>query len=240
METTVSVRRRLRTFGWPASAALALALLVPASAPAQTDGVVETDRAASGNVVAELTHRETDNFRVKITRDGAVLYDRPIGGRCNEFCMATESALTGQHIGFRDLDGNGEPEVIVDVHTGGTSCCVVVFAFGYDAAANTYRREQLDTGAGFVVRDYNRDGVLELVGDDFRFRGLFTCGACGPRPIRIWHYGPRRFEAVTRDFPDKVRSHARRLRGFYARVRRRGEARHGRIAAEQRIDRVEG
>jgi hypothetical protein len=75
-----------------------------------------------------------------------------------------------------------------------------------------------------VARDYGDDGVIELVGDDFRFRGLFTCGACGPRPIRIWHYGLRRFEVVTEDFPAKIRSHARRMRRFYARVRRRDEA----------------
>ena len=134
----MSRQRSLKTFVSLASAIAVLAL--PAEVGAQTDGTVEVDRATNGNVIAELSHRETDNFRVKITRDGAVLYDRPIGGRCNEFCMATDSALTGEHIGFRDLDGTGEPEVIVDVHTGGTSSCVLVFAFGYDAASNTYRR----------------------------------------------------------------------------------------------------
>ena len=66
--------------------------------------------------------------------------------------------------------------------------------------------------------------MIELVGDDFRFRGLFTCSACGPRPIRIWHHGLRRFEVVTRDFPGKIREHARRMRRFYERVRTRDEA----------------
>jgi hypothetical protein len=218
----VSRQRSLKTFVSLASAVAVLAL--PAGAAAQTDGTVEIDRATNGNVVAELSHRETDNFRVKIARDGAVLYDRAIGGRCNEFCMATDSALTGRHIGFRDLDGNGEPEVIVDVHSGGTSCCVLVFAFAYDAAANTYRRERLETGAGFVVRDYDRDGVLELVGDDFRFRGLFTCGACGARPIRIWSYAAGEFGTVTTSFPGRIRAHARRMRRLYARARRSRDA----------------
>ena len=218
----MSRQRSLKTFVSLASAVAVLAL--PAGAAAQTDGTVEVDRATNGNVVAELSHRETDNFRVKITRDGAVLYDRAIRGRCDEFCMATDSALTGQHIGFRDLDGNGEPEVIVDVHSGGTSCCVLVFAFAYDAASNRYRRTRLESGAGFVVRDYNRDGALELVGDDFRFRALFTCGACGARPIRIWNWSPAGFDVVTRSFPARIRGHARRMRRFYARARRTREA----------------
>lgn len=218
----MSRRRSLKTFVSLASAAAALAL--PAAAAAQTDGVVTVERATNGNVTAELSYRGTEDFRVKITRDGVVLYDRPIGGRCEEFCMPTESALTGQHVGFRDLDGGGEPEVIVDVHSGGTSCCVLVFAFGYDAASNTYRRARLDTGAGFVVRDYDRDRVLELVGDDFRFRGLFTCGACGARPIRIWSYAAGEFGTVTESFPARIRAHARRMRRLYARARRSRDA----------------
>jgi hypothetical protein len=200
------------------------ALALPAGASAQTDGTVQVETVTNGPVTVEYTHSEPRNFRVKITRNGVVLHDRRIAGRCAEFCMPTESALTGERVGFRDLGGDGEPEVIVDVHTGGTSCCVVVFAYGYDAAANTYRRVSLDTGAGFVARDYDRDGVVELVGDDFRFRGLFTCGACGARPIRIWQHALGGFEEVTRSFPARIRAHARRMRRLYARARRSRDA----------------
>ena len=225
--------RRLKTSGWLASAALAAALLVPAGASAQRR-TVET--ATSGTVTAELSYvkrersrngfRFTDyrDFRVKITRAGAVLYDQPVGDPCDQFCTPTESALTGKHVGFRDVNGDGEPEAIVDLFTGGASCCVLVLAYGYDTSANTYRRAELDTGGGFVVRDLDGDGVLELIGDDFRFRGLFTCGACGPRPIRIWHLGLRRFDVVTTAFPAKIREHSRRMRRFYARTRHMHEA----------------
>jgi hypothetical protein len=218
----VSGRPRLRTFSWLASAAAAVAALaLPAGAAAQ-ERTVET--ATSGNITAELSYRGTRDFRVRITRDGVLLHDRRLGGPCDDFCMPAESALTGEHVGFRDLDGNGEPEVIVDVHTGGTSCCVLVFAYGYDAATNSYRRVRLDTGAGFVARDYDRDRVLELVGDDFRFRGLFTCGACGARPLRIWQYTPGGFEVATTSFPGRIRAHARRMRRLYARARRSDDA----------------
>jgi hypothetical protein len=229
----VSVRLRLRTFGWPASAAVALALLFPAAAPAQ-ERTVET--ATNGTVTVELSYvkrtrgrgtfqfEEFRNFRVKVTRAGQVLYDEPVGEPCEQFCNPTETALTRKHIGLRDLNADGEPEAIVGLFTGGANCCVLLLAYGYDAVANTYRRAELDTGGGYVARDLDDDGVIELVGDDFRFRGLFTCGACGPRPIRIWHYGLRRFQVVTRDFPAKIREHARRMRRFYARVRHRDEA----------------
>jgi hypothetical protein len=229
----VSGPRRLRTSGWLASAALAAALLVPAGASAQSP-TVET--ATDGTVTAELSYVKRErgrngfrfieyrDFRVKITRAGVVVYDQPVGEPCDQFCTPTESALTGKHVGLRDLNADGEPEAIVDLFTGGASCCVLVLAYGYDATANTYRRAELDSGGGFVVRDPDSDGVPELVGDDFRFRGLFTCGACGPRPIRIWHWSLRRFEVVTTEFPGRIRQHARRMRRFYARVRRRDEA----------------
>jgi hypothetical protein len=229
----VSGRPRLRTFAWPASAAVALALFVPAATQAQ-QRTVET--ATSGTVTAELSYikrtrgrgefrfDEFRDFRVKITRAGQLLYDRPVGDPCERFCTPTESALTRRHIGLRDLNADGDPEAIVGLFTGGASCCVLVLAYGYDAPANTYRRAKLDTGGGFVARDLDHNGLIELVGDDFRFRGLFTCGACGPRPIRIWHYSLRRFEVVTTGFPAKIRAHARRMRRFYERVRRRNEA----------------
>jgi hypothetical protein len=227
----VSRPRRLTTFGSLASAIAAL--LLPASAGAQ-ERTVET--ASSGAVTAELSYIkrsrgrgefrfvEFRDFRVRILRSGQLLYDKAIGKPCEQFCSPTESALTGRHVGLRDLNGDGEPEAIVDLFTGGSSCCVLVFAYGYDAVANVYRRARLDTGGGFVVRDYGGDGLLELVGDDFRFRGLFTCGACGSRPIRIWHYALTRFEVVTREFPARIRVHARRMKRIYERVRHRRDA----------------
>ena len=233
----MSGRPRLRTFAWPASAAVALALVLPGGAAAiARDAAVKTETATNGTVTAELSYvtrrrgsgrfrfTEFRNFRVKITRAGQVLYDEPVGDPCEQFCTPTEAALTHKHIGLRDLNADGEPEAVVGLFTGGANCCVLVLAYGFDAAANVYRQAKLDTGGGYVARDLGSDGVIELVGDDFRFRGLFTCGACGPRPIRIWHYGLRRFHVVTRDFPAKIREHARRMRRFYERVRHRDEA----------------
>jgi hypothetical protein len=230
----VSGPPRLTTFGSLASAALAIGVLaLPAGASAQ-ERTVET--ATSGAVTAELSYIkrtrgqgefrfvEFRDFRVRILRGGVVLYDKPVGKPCEQFCTPTESALTRKHVGLRDLNGDGEPEAIVDLFTGGSSCCVLVLAYGYDTPANVYRRARLDTGGGFVVRDYGGDALIELVGDDFRFRGLFTCGACGSRPIRIWHYGLTRFEVVTREFPSKIRTHARRMKRIYERVRHRRDA----------------
>ena len=180
----MSGRRRLRTFGWPASAAVAVALLVPAAAPAQ-ERTVET--ATNGTVTAELSYVKRErgrgrfrfdeyrDFRVKVTRAGAVLYDQPVGDPCDQFCTPTETALTREHVALRDLNADGEPEAIVGLFTGGANCCVLVLAYGYDAAANVYRRARLDTGGGYVARDH---GARR--GDRARGRRLPL-----PRPVHL-------------------------------------------------------
>jgi hypothetical protein len=213
-------------------------LLAVSSAPPSAGEIPErtVETATNGTVTVELSYvkrrrgagdfefDQFRDFRVTITRAGQLVYSEPVGDPCEQFCAPTETALTRKHVALRDLNADGEPEAIVGLFTGGANCCVLVLAYGYDAAANTYRRTQLDTGGGYVARDLDDDGVIELVGDDFRFRGLFTCGACGSRPIRIWHWSLRRFEVVTRDFPAKIRQHARRMRRLYRRSLRFDEA----------------
>ena len=85
---------------------------------------------------------------------------------------------------------------------------MLVLAFGYDAAANRYRRATARHGRAASSRATTTvTACVELVGDDFRFRGLFTCGACG----------------APADPHLALRAHA--LRGRHARRSRRGSAR---------------
>ena len=212
-------------------AVAAAGLATPAGAAAQ-GGERTVESVSSGEVTAELSYErirraagrnaffEYRDFHVRIVRAGAVAHDRAVRGPCERFCVPTESALTGAAIGLRDLNADGEAEAIVGLFTGGANCCVLVLAHGYHAPSNRYRRATLDTGGGYVARDYDRDGGVELVGDDFRFRGAFTCGACGARPLRIWEFDGAGFEVVTESFRGRVRAHARRMRRLYRRARR--------------------
>ena len=57
-------------------------------------------------------------------------------GPCQRFCTPTETALTGKHVGLRDLNGDGKAEVIVGLFTGGATAASRL-AYGFDAAANS-------------------------------------------------------------------------------------------------------
>ena len=93
----MSGRRRLRTFGSLASAAVAVALLLPAGVAAQARTVETT---ALGPVTAELSyvkHSRTSggfrfveyrDFRVRIQRNGQVLYDRSEERRVGKECRS--------------------------------------------------------------------------------------------------------------------------------------------------------
>ena len=153
--------RRLRTSGWLASAARRPRCWSRPARP-RRPARSRRPRAArsrpscrtlSGSGRKGFRFLQYRDFRVKITCAGVVLYDQPAESLCDQFCTPDRVGAHRDALGLRDLNADGEPETIVDLFTGGASCCVLVLAYGYDAPANTYRRAELDTGGGFVARD---------------------------------------------------------------------------------------
>jgi hypothetical protein len=191
-------------------------------------------RASDGSVTVELSYTKRRvhrggtslvryrNLRTCITRDGQVVYDEPTGPPCDDLCQPSESALTGDTVGFRDLDGDGVREIVVGLFTGGANCCVITFVYGLVDGALPYRRAALDAGSGYAVRDYDADGRLELIGGDYSFKYKFACGACSLQPIRIWQYEATGIVEATRAFPGQIRADAGRALRLYRRTRHRG------------------
>jgi hypothetical protein len=240
VESSCVVVRTAPTLPWMralviAAALAATLLLVPAGAIAQglrvSNRTVET--VAAGNVTAELSYvrqrvdRYTTRFRskrVRITRGGQVVRDEAVPtSRCDSFCAPARAYQKQKSIRLRDVTGDGEPEVLVDLFTGGANCCLYTLAYSYQPASNSYVRAARDFGTyGYRLRDLNRDGRLEFQSGDIRFYAAFSCGACGALPINIWSFTGQSFVNVTRRHPGTVRRDARRLYRGYLRNRRRG------------------
>ena len=122
---------------------------------------------------------------------------------------------------MRDLDQDGEPEVVVDLYTGGAHCCVVSQIFRYRSARDDYRPSRAFWGnPGYGFADYDGDGRPELVTRDDRFAYAFTAYAASVSPIRIWHYDAGALVDVTRDFPAVIARDAAELWRLYGRFRR--------------------
>jgi hypothetical protein len=204
--------RRRRSAGLLAGALVALAL--PATALADDAGSVT---ASGGSVQATLSWEQADlgvkNPRLVVVRAGATLYDgSPVGDPdiCSVGCIF---AGTGADAPLKvvDLDGDGEPEVVVDAFTGGAHCCVLTEILHFTGAA--YTRLETDWGSlGNNLKDLDGDGRPEFSGYDFAFEDAFSSHAASFEPPLVLKYDPTSksgFRDVTRSFPALARKNAK-------------------------------
>ena len=92
-----------------------------------------------------------------------------------------------------------EPEVVVDLWTGGARCSAV-----YRWQGGRYRRTVLDFGnAGYDLVDLDRDAVPELRSSDDQVLVRLAPYAYSPRPIRIWHWQAGRLANVKPPVPQR-------------------------------------
>lgn len=148
--------------------------------------------------------------RLSITRDGQSYYDEPIRSRfCGADCMVT--GVSGPSpVQVADLEGNGQPDVVLGLYTGGAHCCFVDQVFSYDPGTMTYGRYEHDfLDAGAAIRRIG--GHLVFLSADARLAdaGLTDFADAGA-PIQIWRFAHHRFTDITREFPSRIRADAAR------------------------------
>lgn len=203
------------------------AWLLALSAASGTGAANVVVRAKAEPVVATLSYVRTagrpavTNVRLRLAREGRGVYDqrlRQVGCRGCSTWVAGLGAALGE-LRARDLDDDGEPEVTVDLWTGGAHCCALVAVYRWQGSR--YTRTVLDFGnAGYDLVDLDRDAVPELRSSDDRFSYAFAPYAYSPRPMRLLHWQAGRLVDVTRQFPKAVRADAQALFGAYARARK--------------------
>jgi subtilisin-like proprotein convertase family protein len=170
--------------------------------------VPETLTGTRGSVHAALGFIERnylyERMHVKVVRAGRVVVDAPIQRLgCRECGTFRPVAVK-----VRDLDG-GDPEILVDLFTGGAHCCSAVLVLRYDPTARTYRAKLLDFGNyGYRLADLDRDGQPELSAYDERFLYTFTAYVFSAAPPRITRYRQGKLVDVTRRFPKEIRRSA--------------------------------
>jgi hypothetical protein len=181
---------------------IAAAALVLASAAAAAP--VRTKTAHLGAVRATITWQpvrfniEAKRVHLVISRRGRTLVDRKLG-------PAVPWTLK-----VRDLDGNGEAEVIADFYTGGAHCCLFSQIYRYDGSGYVPLRHVWGDPS-YALRDLNGDGRPELVSADDHFAYAFTSYAGSALPVQAWRYRAGHMADVTRSFPSLVRKNAATL-----------------------------
>jgi hypothetical protein len=124
-------------------------------------------------------------------------------------------------LSVRDLDGDGQFEVMIGLHSYYPHCCSWTVVYRFDSSRQSYvgvRHWWGNSSATPDIRDLDGDGRPEFVSEDDRFADRFSGYAGSIRPIRIWSYRGGRFADVTRRYPTLI---AREARGFLPYVKYR-------------------
>ncbi len=204
-----------------------LAIPAPASA---TDEVVQ-----SGSVRATFSYSCPEQFncsglRMRIARSGVTVFDREVKVRGEE--RIGPGRPSEKSVLLRQLDPDPEPEVLLDVFTGGAHCCLISFVYDFqDGAYKQIGKRWNDPG--YVLRNLDGKERPEFLSGDHRFAFLFTSFAESRFPIQIWRFKGREFRAVTRRFPNAVRKDRGRQLRFYRTLRREKADVRGALAAYQ-------
>ena len=207
---------------------------VLAAAPSAAQAKTETDTV--GPVTATFSYTgnkdrtQFKNLKVVISRAGVPVLTTTLP-KYKDFWPG--GVVDNSSITVRDLDGDGEPEVLVKLYSGGANCCLSSLIYTYRPATNTYGSAYRDFGRyGFSVKELNRKAPVELVTADIRFSGAFgTVTANQREPVQILNFVKGRFVDVTRANPVSIRKDLRLLRKDYPRYVKGKANRRGILAA---------
>jgi hypothetical protein len=180
---------------WPAAAHDAGAITKAAGA---TSGTLRWDRADYG----------ISNPRLSVTRQG-VEYAITIADVCEEGCIlvADGSGIGQSMLNVADLDGDGEPEVLVDTFSGGAHCCLTTRVLTWNGSGYTPADVAWRDGS-WKLRDADGDGDRELVGQDPQFWDVFTSHAASAVPPLVLEKHGDQLVTATKKYKSLLRKDA--------------------------------
>jgi hypothetical protein len=209
----------------------AFAVLLVTAAPAAAASTSQT--ATRGQVTATLSYDYTQtmregvssfaNMKVAVSRAGVQLVDKTLG-TCATCAPWPAGGASGSNpsIFVRDLDADAEPEVLVNLYTGGANCCYYTEIWRFDDAQQKYIDKTLQPGGSFpyTLRDLNKDGTPEFKTYDYRFAYKYGSNADTPRPLRIFDWNRGRLVDVTIAYPTLAAADAAQYYRGYLKYRK--------------------
>jgi hypothetical protein len=221
------------------AAALAVALGLAFVATAAAAPRPHVERASAGSVEAvfsysydaarfRFTKQRLTIRRAGVSRFAARLRRPPAGG------FNAQPAGYFSHrksVSISDLDGDGEPEVLLDLYWGAAHCCWYTQIYRYVAGTARYRPFVRVWGNfSYVLADLDHDGTQKFVTRDNRFSYAFASFADSRWPVRILSFEHGQLRLATTAYPSEIKRDATAL-WREALARRRGASNQGIIAA---------
>jgi hypothetical protein len=193
---------------------LIIAVVLAAFAVLAPAALATTQTASAGAVTATFTfHGRFPGFsglHLTISQSGTVLYDQPVTSQpCGSICAPGGVGTRASSVHVIDLDHTGQPNVVLDLFTGGAHCCSIEQVFTFDPGTNTYVKSEHNFGdPGERTEDLNHDGRFEFVTADDAFAYAFTDFAASGLPLQILTFDGGRFKDVTNGYPALIRKDA--------------------------------
>src|SRR3984885_14611862 len=190
--------------------AFLIALVAASGLIAAPAALAKTETAHAGNVTATFTFQgKFPNYhdqQLRITQGGMVFYNEPVTSTfCGNDC-APLSAISGKSaVALVDLEHNDQPDVVLDLYSGGAHCCTIVQVFSLDPGTMTYVETETNFGdPGARIVDLRHNGRYEFLTADDAFAYEFTDYAGSGLPIQILRFTGGGFVDVTRNYPRLV------------------------------------
>jgi hypothetical protein len=193
--------------------ALSLALLGVFAGSAHAAASLRHETAASANVSATVGYRKVSSTRyamqLKIALSGKTAYDKPVPTSFAQTGSSRPLGYTGgaDTVEVGDLDGDGIPEVLVNLYTGGAHCCNWTWVYHYVAKKKVWSRTAHIWGdPRYTLADLSHTDSLELVSADDRFAYAFSDYADSALPVQVWTFGGGRFTDTTRKYTKLIQA----------------------------------
>jgi hypothetical protein len=121
----------------------------------------------------------------------------------------------------KDLDGDGESEIVLDLHWGGAHCCWWSRIYRWRTCANKYAPAVHFWGdVAYRLADLDNDRRGEFVTADTRFAYSFASFAESSFPLQIWTYRSGRLVDTTQQYLSLIRRDAAKQWRRYGIARR--------------------
>jgi hypothetical protein len=171
------------------------------------------ERARSGSVDAVFSY-SYDAAKFRFTRQRLIIRRSGVTRFAAPLRQPPDGGFNAQPAGYfshrrsvslSDLDGDGEPEVLLDLYWGGAHCCWYTQIYRYIPSAARYRPVVHVWGNfSYVLADLDHNGHQELVTRDNRFSYVFGSFADSRWPIQILRYRLGRLTVATKSYPGEL------------------------------------
>ena len=193
---------------------LTVLLTLAAGLAGPADAVAATQSGHSGDVSVTFSFAGTapnvTHQRLKIVRAGKVLYNAAVSSPvCGSQCGPGAIGSHASSVSVRDIESDGQPDVILSLFSGGADCCFVDQVFSLNAGRTTYiKTERNFAYEGAAIKDLAHNGHYQFLSGNGAFVGEFTDNADSGAPIQILSFGAHRFHDVTRQYPKLIAADA--------------------------------